>query len=199
MKYKAGDRIEPFTVKTIKGEDVIIPDPQALFTHIQFVRWGGDPVTMTHLAPFKRASRRIRDTGIREVIFFYSDLEEVKKTQEGVRIDIVADPAKNYYRQFGVETSPKSMQNMSAIKAWYEGFITWKSNRNYGENGPNGLPADFLIAPNGKICTCRYGLHAFDQWQVNEMLNLARLYEPTAHLLEPVPIPDEVEDTVVAG
>jgi hypothetical protein len=41
----------------------------------------------------------------------------------------------------------------------------------------NGLPADFLIAANGKIVACRYGLHGGDFWEVNEMLLLAKTFE----------------------
>jgi hypothetical protein len=33
-----------------------------------------------------------------------------------------------------------------------------------------GLPADFLIAPDGRVRTCKYGAHADDQWSVDELL-----------------------------
>jgi hypothetical protein len=35
-----------------------------------------------------------------------------------------------------------------------------------------GKPADFLIEPNGAIRACKYGVHADDQWSVDEMLHL---------------------------
>ncbi len=37
-----------------------------------------------------------------------------------------------------------------------------------------GLPADFLIAPDGIVRAVRYGTHAYDQWTVDEMLALTR-------------------------
>ena len=39
--------------------------------------------------------------------------------------------------------------------------------------GPFGLPADFLIAPDGAMVARKYGEHADDQWSVDELLRLA--------------------------
>ena len=50
--------------------------------------------------------------------------------------------------------------------------------RSMGKANPHGgrtdLPADFLIAPDGRVRACKYGAHANDQWSVDEMLALAR-------------------------
>ena len=32
--------------------------------------------------------------------------------------------------------------------------------------------ADFLIEPGGRILACKYGSHAYDQWSVDEILEL---------------------------
>ena len=39
--------------------------------------------------------------------------------------------------------------------------------------GRLGLPADFLIAPDGRTVARKYGRHAYDQWSVDELLDLA--------------------------
>jgi hypothetical protein len=41
------------------------------------------------------------------------------------------------------------------------------------ENGPLGLPADFLVSPTGKVLAFKYGAHAYDQWEVDELLAIA--------------------------
>jgi hypothetical protein len=46
--------------------------------------------------------------------------------------------------------------------------------KGFPTGGPLGLPADFLIAPDGSIKAAHYGRHADDQWTVDEMLALAR-------------------------
>ncbi|MEU0661187.1 hypothetical protein [Streptomyces lavendulocolor] len=39
--------------------------------------------------------------------------------------------------------------------------------------GRLGLPADFLLAPDGTVLAVKYGEHAYDQWSVDELLELA--------------------------
>jgi hypothetical protein len=39
--------------------------------------------------------------------------------------------------------------------------------------GRLGFPADILIDQGGKVLACRYGIHAFDQWSVDELLQFA--------------------------
>jgi len=36
--------------------------------------------------------------------------------------------------------------------------------------GKLGLPADFLIARDGRILACKYGKHIYDQWSVDDLL-----------------------------
>jgi hypothetical protein len=40
--------------------------------------------------------------------------------------------------------------------------------------GPLGLPAEFLVAPDGRVKAAHYGKHAYDQWSVETLLDLAR-------------------------
>jgi hypothetical protein len=40
-------------------------------------------------------------------------------------------------------------------------------------NGNLGLPADVLIAADGRIVAAKYGEHAYDQWSVDELLALS--------------------------
>lgn len=45
--------------------------------------------------------------------------------------------------------------------------------------GRLGLPAGFLIAPDGRTVARRYGRHAYDQWTVDELLTLAAAHPVT--------------------
>jgi hypothetical protein len=42
------------------------------------------------------------------------------------------------------------------------------------QGGSLGLPADFLIAGDGRVLACKYGQHAADHWSVAELLALAQ-------------------------
>jgi hypothetical protein len=37
-----------------------------------------------------------------------------------------------------------------------------------------GLPADFLIDPDGSVVAVHYGRHADDQWSVDQLLDIHR-------------------------
>jgi len=43
-------------------------------------------------------------------------------------------------------------------------------------DGSLGTPGDFLIDPHGRIVASYRGLHADDQWSVDELLQVVRLY-----------------------
>ena len=38
------------------------------------------------------------------------------------------------------------------------------------ENGIQGLPADFLVDARGRVVACKYGQHADDHWEVDDLL-----------------------------
>jgi hypothetical protein len=66
-------------------------------------------------------------------------------------------------------------------RAWLPAIRgVWRKLRNSGLRVPDlqggllGLPADFLIASDGHVIACKYGVHAYDQWPVDELLGLAR-------------------------
>ena len=44
------------------------------------------------------------------------------------------------------------------------------------EGGPLGLPADLLIAADGKVNASDYGRHAYDQWSEDQLLALAKAH-----------------------
>lgn len=41
------------------------------------------------------------------------------------------------------------------------------------QGGRFGLPADLLIARDGRVRACKYGAHVDDQWSVDEILHLS--------------------------
>lgn len=49
-------------------------------------------------------------------------------------------------------------------------FARHPSSSFKGEGGHSGLPADFLISKFGDILASHYGVHANDQWSVDEIL-----------------------------
>ncbi|MFI5765964.1 peroxiredoxin-like family protein [Streptomyces sp. NPDC051563] len=160
---------------------VPVPDPERL-VHLQFRRFAGCPVCHLHLRSVVRRHAEIEAAGIREVVLFHSSAEELRTHTAGFPFAVVADPRQRLYREFGVESSPRSLLDP---RAW--GPVLWAIVRSAVEvvrgrerlpaprqpAGRLGLPADLLIGPDGRVVAAKYGEHVYDQWSVDELLRLA--------------------------
>jgi len=93
----------------------------------------------------------------------------------------IADPEKKLYAEFGVE----KMSPVAALRAalsprsWraaWRALTRAPSLRGAAGRGEEhlGLPADFLIRPDGRILAARYGRYVDDHWSVDELLDLTR-------------------------
>jgi peroxiredoxin len=172
MKRKAGDIFPNLTLTTSQGKPLMVPVPGARFTHVQFRRWTGCPICNTHIASLRRNADRIASAGIYEVLFFHSSQQDVKSFHQDLPFDAVADPGKRYYREVGVEQSWAYAMHPRVLWAALKGMGSRFNLAMTG--GPTGLPAEFLIASDGLIKAVKYGRHAFDQWSVEELLELAK-------------------------
>src|SRR5579864_5367047 len=171
MEFKSGDSVSATTLESVTGELINLPDPIRL-VHLQFRRFVDCPICNTHIAGLRRRAREIDAAGVREVIVFHSSARSIRSYQKDLPFDLVGDPKKAIYREFGVEASlgfltPKSLG--AAMRGVGHGHFGLRLG-----GGPFGLPADFLIAPSGQIEAVKYGRHAYDQWSVDELIALAR-------------------------
>lgn len=169
MKYRE------FT--SVTGGTVSVPDRNRL-VHLQFRRFAGCPVCNLHLQSIIRRHSEITAAGIREVVVFHSTAAELQEHTAGLPFAVIADPGKHLYQEFGVETGARALLNPRAwpaiVKAIGRTIASGEplpSNR--PRNGRLGLPADFLIAPDGSILAAKRGEHVYDQWSVDELLQLA--------------------------
>lgn len=169
----------PLTLQTIAGRTVTIPDQSVRFVHLQFRRFAGCPICDTHLRALARRKDELVRAGVREVIFFHSSSAELRTYESDLPFDLIADPAKMFFRQFGVETSAGALLHPAIIAAAIRGagiVFRGEARRLWiprAENGRLGLPADFLVDRSGRIIAAKRGKHAYDQWSVDELLRLA--------------------------
>jgi peroxiredoxin len=171
MKFKPGDMLPTTVMEAVSGEAISLPDPKRL-VHLQFRRFVDCPICNTHIAEFRRRAREIETAGVKEVIVFHSSPQSIRSYQKDVPFLMVGDPKKAFYKDFGVETSFGFM-SLKALGAAVRGMV----HGHFGlrlAGGPLGLPADFLIAPSGRITAAKYGTDAYDQWSVDQLLTLAK-------------------------
>ena len=173
MKLSKGDRAPAVALETIRGDRLTVPDVSTRLVHLQFRRFAGCPVCNFHLLSLARRREDIAAAGIREVILFHSSQDEMLKYQAQLPFDCVADPTKQHYRRFGVETSRWAVLHPRVFLSGLRWILTTGRFYNKAENGISGLPADFLIDSRGHVVAVKYGLHADDHWDADELLALA--------------------------
>ncbi|MEU7009774.1 peroxiredoxin-like family protein [Streptomyces sp. NPDC046332] len=178
---KPGTPVPVRTLDPVLGPPVAVPDPERL-VHLQFRRFAGCPICHLHLRAFVRRHAEIEAAGIREVVVFHSPPEELHPHLDGMPFAVVADPEKRLYAEFGVESSPRSLLSPRAWWPIARAVLlgTWELVRGRERppvrnprGGRLGLPADFLITPDGRVAAAKYGEHADDQWPVDELLTHA--------------------------
>ncbi|WP_377272343.1 peroxiredoxin-like family protein [Peterkaempfera sp. SMS 1(5)a] len=164
----------------VGGPPIAVPDPDRLI-HLQFRRFAGCPVCNLHLRSVVRRHTEIEAAGIREVVVFHSSAEELLEHVADLPFAVVADPGKQLYKEFGVESALRSTLSPRAwwpiVRAVASGIYRVARRREplpsaKPNGGRLGLPGDFLIAGDGRVIACKYGEHAYDQWSVDELLAL---------------------------
>jgi hypothetical protein len=112
----------------------------------------------------------------------HSTATELRKYQDDMPFPVIGDPDKTLYHRFGVEASAKAVLNPRAWRAlpvgWRRAITDAVAHRRAPlplapTNGNLGLPADLLITADGSVAAVKYGAHAYDQWSVDELLDLA--------------------------
>jgi peroxiredoxin len=139
-------------------------------------RYAGCPICSLHLRSFTRHEDELARAGVREVVVFHSSAEELKKVHTDLPFDVVPDPGRHLYRALGVTTSPLALLDPRGLFAAARAAVAGASSNPAAGvwDGSFGLPADFLITPDGGVRALKYGVHADDQWSIDEVLSLAQ-------------------------
>lgn len=177
MVLDVGDTVTARTLTTIEGADVALPAPGGL-VHLQFRRFAGCPICSLHMREVANRHDEITDAGVTEVVVFHSSAKALRRYQADLPFAVVADPGRKLYQEFGVGNSVRGMLNRDVVRAVGRSMRQTRSARSVvGSLGLTenhlGMPADFLIAPDGAVVARKYGEHADDQWSVDELIKLA--------------------------
>jgi peroxiredoxin len=164
-------------LQTIASGRVRIPDATRL-VHLQLRRYAGCPICSLHLRSFARRYHEVVAAGVLEVVVFHSSFEDLSKVHIDQPVAVVPDPERRLYDELGVGTSVLAMTNpsvwLAAARAVTSGAA--RHSTTGAADGSFGLPGDFLIDNDGRIVACYRGLHADDQWSVDELLRIVALY-----------------------
>lgn len=182
IRLAPGHVVSSRILTTVSGAPAPIPKSSHL-VHLQFRRFAGCPVCNLHLHSFRQRKDEIAAAFIQEVIVFHSTKELLLPHVRHLPFAVVADPHKQLYIEFGVESSIRALINPRVWLPILRGISRSMQEilrKKYPlptlrpQGGRFGLPADFLIGKDGRILACKYGAHAYDQWSVDELLILAK-------------------------
>lgn len=175
-----GDTVPPRDLRTIGGRTVRLPDAEGL-THLQFRRFAACPLCNVHLRRVAVRHEEIQAVGVTEIVVFHSPAEIMAPHQGHLPFAVVADPERELYDEFGVQTSPRANLHPAAWTAplraqtWLVVAKGLRIGARLGLQGDTmlGLPADLLLDGDGTVREAHYGQHAADQWSVDDLLRLA--------------------------
>ena len=182
QRLQQGATIRARELLTLTGKRLQVPQPSQL-VHLQFRRFAGCPVCNLHLRSVSKRQAEISAAGICEVVLFHSKAEELQLYAAELPEHVVADPNKQLYRELGVESGVRALLDPRAYGPVVRAVASTLAQVARGreplrnpsaDGGRLGLPADFLIAPDGRVLACKYGAYVDDQWSVDELLALAR-------------------------
>lgn len=171
-KIAVCDRVLPRTLKSV--HDTLVDIPGGKIVHLQFRRFSSCPICNLHIGTFVERHLDLVAQGITEVVVFHSTEDETLAHADGIPFALIADPKKQLYKEFGIESSLRAVLHPKAIKSALKGLAKYAAFPYEKGQGYLGLPADFLIAPNGEVVACHYGKHADDHWSVDDVLYKAR-------------------------
>ena len=166
-----GRQLQSLSLKSIQGAQVVIPDKTRL-THLQFRRFAGCPTCNLHMHSFIQRYSELVFRGIQEVVVFHSSESIMKEYFNEVPFPVVADPTRALAKEFEVEKSIWSVLNRKTLVSIVKGTIRHGVKLPERFESVLYLPADFLIGLDGRILHAKHGIHAYDQWSVDQLIEL---------------------------
>jgi len=102
--------------------------------------------------------------------------EALRKVHAELPFDVVPDPRRQLYAALGVTTSPLALLHPRGLRAALRAAFSRASVAPSAgvADGPFGLPADFLVAPSGRTVAVKYGVHADDQWSIDDLVAIVQ-------------------------
>jgi peroxiredoxin len=170
-----------WTVTDVRGRQVTLPAEDGV-THLQFRRFAGCPVCNLHLRSFEQRHGELVAAGVHEVVFFHATAEELVPHVDHLPFTAVPDPEKEFYREFGVESSPWVIADPRSWSIVVRALLrsAWLIMRGRSRppamrprGGRYGKPADFLFDSQGRLLEHHYGAHLDDNWSVDDVLSQA--------------------------
>jgi len=156
------------SLQAVDGTVIAVPDRDYVL-HLHFSRFADCPICNVHIGDLRRHTPEFRAAGIRPVAIFHSPADHVHKYRADMPFELIADPDREIYHRFRVGSSRRALLHPRAIRRLIaEARAGNRAQEAHG--GIHGVPADFLIGPDGRLQLVHYGRHADDVVPVQRIL-----------------------------
>lgn len=176
MRLQEGQAAPAIRGETTRGMRIAPEAFRGKTVLLKFYRFAHCPICNLHIREYVRRAAELRSLGITVVTVFHSPSRKLQKSLRklDVPFDVIADPAKSLFRQYGVESS---LRGMFSLRVWREyaraagaGFFSRPLGH---EGGVRGHPADFLIDEAGVVRIAHYGQDYADTLEVDSVIEAA--------------------------
>jgi peroxiredoxin len=161
VRLRAGGAAPEFKVDTVDGQSISIGTFAGKPLMLMFYRYASCPMCYLRLHDFARELPRLRPRGLEAVAFFHSSAAKVRAAggHRAYPLHLVGDPTYDVYRAYGVQTSWRGLVFSVGLPRFY---VDWVRSMRHGfwggvDTDMTKMPADFLIAPDGRIAKAHYG------------------------------------------
>lgn len=171
IKLRVGDVAPVFDTFDVQGKCVRLSDyKKKKYTLLVFLRYSGCPWCNLSIHRLAMEYPMLKAEKCEVIAFIQSTSEQVHKNIYGrhkvkPKFSIIADPDKAFYKQYGVERSPRAAaaHGMRAIPQWVHAV----KNLGFKQKEIDGdlflVPAAFLISSrNQRIKKAEYGTSFYD-------------------------------------
>lgn len=155
---------KPFSLASHRGTHVLLT----------FYRFAGCPFCNLRIREVRARFDALGRSGVQAAAVFHSGPESMRRYlgQEHFPFPLIPDPEEHQYRRWGVQRSwagmAKTMTRVGPLfRAMRSGHLPGKV-----EVAAHGMPADFLIGPDGRVLTAHYGSDAYDHLDLDHVLTL---------------------------
>ena len=173
MRVKSGESAKPFRVEDIHGQSQSLQNYIDKKLLLAFFRYAACPLCNLRVHQLIQAYPSLKSKGVDILAFFESPKDKILKyvgTQD-VPFPIVADPDREIYKLYGVESSVVGMMKGLLRVSDFSEAAAKKLMFFDPHNDIALIPADFLIQPDLTIHTAYYGK------DIGDHLDLATIHQ----------------------
>jgi peroxiredoxin len=176
MKLNTATIAPSFQAENLSGQMISLQDYKDRNLLVKFYRFANCPVCNLHLRNFVRNYDKLQREGLSVLAIYHSPQWRTHKTlSQDLPFEILSDPDKKIFRNYGVGSS---LAGMFSLSLWRDYALAMMAGYPSGmlshDGGIKGHPADFIIGKDGKILYAHYGKDYADSLTVDQVIKVAR-------------------------